>query len=635
MVEDQAAAGPHRTTAPLADVVDFLASRAPFDSLERPTLQRLASSIEVEFHLAGATIFSQGEQPLEHLRVVRSGAVELLHDDRVLDRLENGELFGQASMLSGLPAGFTARAAEDTLCYRIGAEDARELLVRPEGMRYVARSLLETPAEAMGLRSLATVGDPALTPVGSLVTGEPVVCDPQDAISEAARMMTEAGQSCVIVRLAGGELGILTDRDLRTRVLAAGLPGDAPVSAAMTAPAYTCRPDQPAEALLLEMLDRDIHHYPVVSATGQLLGVLADVDLVALETRSTFNLRKAIGRAESLPELVAAARELPATVIALHDARVDAANVMGIYTVVVDALTRRLLELAVASRGRVPAFAWLALGSLARREGTPGSDVDSAIVWFDAPGEEQAPGAKDTLALLQGIGEEVVAGLEACGLTRDAQGVNASDELVVRSLSSWRRAVTGWLQTPTADQALILVSVFVDSRPVWGIHMGTPVADTFASAPRNPLLLRLLARLALAYRPPTGFMRGIVVEHSGEHRGTLDIKHGGLLPIVDLARWAGMAAGVTSASTRERLRTAAAEGTLSREDARTLEDAYDLISELRIEHQIACLRAGRPPDDHVDPGALSELTRSHLKESFRAIAGIQKRVAAELSLPSR
>ena len=120
-----------------------------------------------------------------------------------------------------------------------------------------------------------------------------------------------------------------------------------------------------------------------------------------------------------------------------------------------------------------------------------------------------------------------------------------------------------WIDDPTQEKALILVSVLVDSRPVWGVHTGTPVADSFRLAPSNPALLRLLARFALSHRPPTGFLRGLVVEHSGEHRGRLDLKHGGVIPIVDLARWAGIAAGVTSASTTERLRAAAAAGTLS------------------------------------------------------------------------
>jgi CBS domain-containing protein len=125
-----------------------------------------------------------------------------------------------------------------------------------------------------------------------------------------------------------------------------------------------------------------------------------------------------------------------------------------------------------------------------------------------------------------------------------------------------------------------------------------------------------------------------VVEHSGEHRGRLDLKHGGVIPIVDLARWAGMAAGVTSASTTARLRAAADAGTLPAEDGHTLEDAFELITALRLRHQVGQVRAGRRPDDHVDPARLSPLTRSHLREAFRAIASIQKRVAAELAAPA-
>jgi CBS domain-containing protein len=614
----------------LADVVDFLGAHAPFDAVDRSDLERVAASAEVEFHLAGTVIFSQGAEPVEHLRVVRSGAVEIVLNERVLDRLESGELLGHASMLSGLPTGFAARAAEDTLCYRIPADVARELLARPAGIRYVARSLLEWPAEAAGTSPPAAALGPAHRPVGSLIRGVPVVCNPDTPILDAARMMTDAGQTSVVVRIGDGTLGILTDRDLRTRVVAAGVSGDAPVSVAMTAPAYTTGPDRLAGELLLDMLDRGLRHYPVVSVTGDLLGVVSDSDLVAVETRSSFYLRQAIGRAQSVEELVAAAAELRPTVIALHDARVDSANITSIYTVVLDAMTRRLLELAVARRGgNAPSFAWLALGSQARHEATPGSDSDSAIVWFE-DGEET-----ELRPYLASIGAEVVAGLEACGLRRDAQGVTAADALVVRSLDSWQRVVQSWLERPTQKQAVMLVSVFVDSRPVWGLHLGTQLADTFRSAPRNATLLRLLARLALSYRPPTGFLRGLVVEHSGEHRGQLDLKRGGLLPIVDLARWAGMAAGVTSASTPERLHAAAESGTLSRSDAQTLEDAFELIVGLRLEHQVNQLRAGVAPDDHVHPDSLSALTRGYLKEAFRAIASVQKRVAAELALVVR
>ena len=229
----------------------------------------------------------------------------------------------------------------------------------------------------------------------------------------------------------------------------------------------------------------------------------------------------------------------------------------------------------------------------------------------------------------------MVSQLEACGLHADEHGATASDPRFVRSLESWQRAVLSCIDDPTQDKALLIVSVLVDSRPVWGVHTGTPVADTLRFAPSNPALLRLLARFALSHRPPTGFFRGLVVEPTGEHRGQLDLKHRGVLPIVDLARWAGIAAGVTTASTVERLRAAAAGGTLSETHARTLEDALTLITDLRVEHQVDRLRAGEEPDDFVDPATLTGLTRSYLREAFRAVASVQKRVAAELKLGVR
>ncbi|MDX6377074.1 MAG: hypothetical protein QOE98_1377, partial [Gaiellaceae bacterium] len=162
-----------------------------------------------------------------------------------------------------------------------------------------------------------------------------------------------------------------------------------------------------------------------------------------------------------------------------------------------------------------------------------------------------------------------------------------------------------------------------------------PMVAAFRDARRHPQLLRGLARLALAHRPPTGFLRDIVVEHSGEHAGRLDLKHGGLLPIVDLARYAGLAAGVTSASTLDRLRAAAAAGTLPAEDARTLESAFDLLAELRLAHQVEQVRSGVAPDDHIDPATLDRLTRSYLRDAFRAIATVQKRIAGDLELRLR
>jgi CBS domain-containing protein len=424
-----------------------------------------------------------------------------------------------------------------------------------------------------------------------------------------------------------GSFGIVTDRDLRRRVIVPGLSPDAPVSSIMTAPAFTVTADRLGGDVLLDMLERNVHHIPVLSAAGRVLGVVDDGDLVAAEGRKPLLLRRAIALAESPAELATAATGLNPVIIALHDARVTAEQVTAVRSVVLDALTRRLVELAVRDAGPPPVpFTWFALGSLARREAAPSSDVDSALAW-----DGTVPG--DAAGYFGRVTRAVDEGLRACGISPDEHGASAANPIFARSLASWRRAARSLSEDPTQDKALILTSVLADSRPVWS--SGGDIAGGLWEGQPTPELLRLLARFALSFRPPTGFLRDLVVEHSGERRGQLDLKHGGMIPIVDLARWAGMAAGMASASTRERLRAAEAAGTMDSAEAQTLTEAFGFIFSLRLDHQVEQLRRGSVPDDFIDPKTLNPLARSYLREAFRAVASVQANLSAELSLGVR
>jgi len=618
----------------VGDVAEFLRRYPPFDAAADTELAAAADAAEIEYHGAGSTIFSQHAGPVEHLRVIRTGAVQVVLDGRVLDQLGVGELFGHASMLSGLPTGFAAVAVEDTLCYRIPAEVVRPLLGGPAGLRFVTRSLLATPAlgSVTGRGFAEPAVNPAQRPVGELLRATLATCPPELSVREAAQRMTEVGATCIVVELRDG-LGIMTDRDLRRRVVAGGLDTAAPVAAAMTAPAVTVAADRLGGEVLLDMLDRGIRHVPVLSPRGEVLGVLEDADLVAATTRSSFHLRRAIARADTFGGLAAVAAELRPTVVGLHRAKVAATDIAGIYSVVGDALTRRMIELVLAERGeQVRPFTWLALGSFARREAVPSSDVDSALVWPAGRDEDED---EDEAAQTLQIAERVLAGLAACGLAADRKGAVASNPLFARSDAGWAAVTRSWFADPTQDKALILVSLVVDGRPVWGVRRGPGLPDVFRSAHEHPDLLRLLALFALSHRPPTGFLRDFVVEHSGERRGRLDLKQGGLVPIADLARWAGMAAGVTSASTPARLQAAAEAGTLDAGDARTLREAFEFLLWLRLDHQVEQIEAGVAPDDHVRPGDLTQVTRGSLKEVFRAVASVQKGISVSLRLGVR
>jgi CBS domain-containing protein len=605
------------------DIAQFLARHPPFSELDPDDLEVIATRAEIEFFAAGSLIVPQGAAT-GGVRVVRRGAVEVLDDNRPIDLLGEGEVFGYAAMLSGLPATVGARAAEDTIVYRFDHDAVAHVFVRPEGLRFVVRELDAFDARRA---NASRYDDPTQRPVGSLLRRPPLLIDASTTIRDAAKRMVEIGASSTIVTLPDGTLGMVTDRDFRARVIAEGRAYDDPISAVMTSPAYTVTSDRLGSEVLLEMLDRGVRHFPVTGPDGAVIGVISDAELLAVEARTPFHLRSAIGRATSISGVQEIVRRIPDTFVALTDARIATRTINTTVAVVIDAAVRRLLELVVDQEGEPPApFSWLALGAHARRECAPSSDLDSALVWR---GDDSDPQIRQ---YVRRVARRVSDALEHAGLPPCAKGAVAYTPLFSRSLEAWQLAAASWMDDPDQEKALILVSVVADARPVWGVHEGAPLVEVFRDGRGNRHLLRGLARMALAHRPPTGFLRDIVVEHSGEHHGRLDIKQGGLLPIVDLARYAGIAAGVTTCATRDRLAAAAAGGVISEQDAQTLADAFELVSNLRLEHQVNQLRNGATPDDYLLPAALSPLTRTYLKDAFRAIARTQRSLISDVDL---
>ncbi|MFL5908561.1 MAG: putative nucleotidyltransferase substrate binding domain-containing protein, partial [Solirubrobacterales bacterium] len=434
----------------------------------------------------------------------------------------------------------------------------------------------------------------------------------------------------------------VTDRDLRSKVIAGRLSADDRVTAAMSAPVVAVGPEQPGTDVMLAMLDHDIRHVPVISDDSKVLGVIVGIDLVAAETRSPFALRRAIAKARTKPQLREAAARLGSTVIALHRAKLPPFQVSEVISAVADALIGRVIELAVESQGPPPAeFNWMSLGSHGRREPVPSSDVDSGMAWRDAPESDPLSSeARRSLAsgrtadYMRGIATHVADVVRVIDWRLDPHGVTASGEFSASSIEEWRQAIGNWLSRPADDRVLIAVSILLDGRIVHGPATGLDVKALLFELGDRPALERWMLRLALAAKPPTGFMHDIVVEGSGERRGTFDIKHGGLLPIVDLARYAALRADVRLTPTLERLRAAASRDVLGVTEARILEEAYELFSTLRLEHQVIQLEQGREPDDHLDPGQLDPLTRRYLRDAFREVSAVQRSLSGDLA-PAR
>ena len=346
----------------------------------------------------------------------------------------------------------------------------------------------------------------------------------------------------------------------------------------------------------------------------------------AIEHQSSAGIRSAVREARDPDAATAAVRELPTVVSALVDAGADAVEIGRVVGTTLDALTKRLTEFALSALGEAPVpWAWLALGSQARLEQALHTDQDHALA-YDAQGSSR----EELDPYFASFAERVTAGLESAGIPRCEGDAMAVTPGLRRSVEEWGDAYRRWMNEPGVDGS-IFTSITFDFRRVAGPLDIEPTLETvIASARTNHPFLRHLGRRVLDQQPPTGFFKGLVVG-KGEHVGRLDIKHGGITIIGNLARTYSIREGKTEKRTLDRLRAAEESGQLDAERRQALEEAFRLLWQTRLEHQATQVRAGIEPDDFVDPRSLGPIARLGLKEAFKIVASEQKALAAELA----
>ena len=477
------------------------------------------------------------------------------------------------------------------------------------------------PPTADAARSIG--GRSELVRAVSLVRRPAVTCDPTTSVADAAAAMARERISSILVPHAAG-LGIVTDRDLRSRVVAERRGPDTPVSDVMSPHARTISSDAMVGEVLLTMLERSVHHLPVVDAGGGLIGVVTDTDVMELGRDSPFVLKRAIDSSPDAGAAIEAARALPRVVASMVRAGVDPVDVGYAVALMRDALTRRYLALATADLGAAPVpWAWLALGSEARREQGLQSDQDHAIAFARGSGEHDD-------GYFAELAERVTANLEASGIPRCRGGVMATEPELRRPLDRWIDAFHAWM-ADVGTMGSFQSAILFDFRQIGGgLPAESSLDDVLREAPGVPGFATHLSRRALDERPPLGLFGRLKTERIGNHAGTIDLKHRGLLIITSFARARAIAKGITEKSTLARLRALRRTAELTGSDAMDLEEAFRFLWGIRLQHQVDQALRDEQPDDRVDPRTLSQVTRHSLREALRVIDRSQRLLSLEL-----
>ena len=625
---------------------EFLQGTAPFAGLDAAEVDGVLQHVQVRQFPRGTIVYRQGDPPRQHLYIVQVGAVKIYLQEPggrevFVEQVGAGEAFGISSLIDGKSSVVTVEAIEDTTCLLLHKDEFWRLFVGNPAfsehfIRWMARRLKTTigavgrvappPAGGLTPEELQRGLDVSSMRVKDLVAKRIVSCSPDTDIRAAAgTMVDDSVGSIVVLDDIGQPAGIVTDTDLR-RAFAVSYSG--PVRQIMSSPVVTISPEALVFEAIYEMLRHGIHHM-VVTDGALPVGVVSNSDLLSAHSDSPMLLAREIERAKSCAQLTSIQSRTEGMIKALIDRGVSAYNLGRITAETNDRLVQKIIrlvesEMVASGMGLPPVpYCWLGLGSEGRREQTVKTDQDNALVYQDPPTDV----TRETQAYFQLLASRVVEELANCGFPLCKGGVMASNPKWCQPLSQWKKYFSTWVRE--LDRINLLnATIFFDFRPIWGTtFLADELREHLHGEIRDwKLFLTWLAESALGPRPPLGFFKNFVVEKDGEHKGKLNLKHRGLLPLVNSVRVYSLEHALSTSNTYERVRALEEKGVFSHDQASDIAGAYEFITLLRIRHQIDQIKAGQPPDNFVNPKKLSPVERRLLKGYFAVISSLQTRM---------
>lgn len=595
------------------DIAKFVETVHPYDSLPRDERNRVIARFQPRRLTAGSSIYALNE-PLPGLFLIMDGSVEVRDSSgSLISQLFPRNTLGERGLLADGRAATNASALTDVLLLLLPPAEFKRLMNEyPVYSRFFTR----------GKTSDNRRGDLALRKVLDLMSSPPIVCSLRDTVQQAALVMRDRRVSSLGVIDGERLVGIVTTGDLSARVLAEGLdPASTPVAAVMTTAPVGLEDTALVSDVLNLMLERRIAHLPILDGE-RMIGMVTQTDLTRYMAVSTASMVAEVSNATTIPELANVTARIPQLLVQLVGGNHAHEVVTRLITDIADAVTARLLSLGEDRFGAPPVpYLWLACGSQGRQEQTGVSDQDNCIFIDDSFVENQRP-------WFENLARFVSEGLNACGYVFCPGDMMATNTRWCQPVRVWRSYFRQWIQTPE-PMAQMLASVMFDLRPISGkvsLFEGLQ-AETLEQSSQNSIFVAHMIGNSLKHAPPLGLLRGFATIRSGDHRNQIDMKHNGVVPVVDLGRVYALMGRLTAINTRARLLTAEEADIISESGARDLIAAYDLIAELRLRNQAAQVKAGGSPNNYLGPYDLGDFERSHLRDAFVVVRTMQSALA--------
>lgn len=638
-------ARPQPPTLSREDILRFLEYTPPFNEVNRDTLEEMADTCRVEFYHGRTLLLERGKTQVNHLRLIYRGRVKLfLRDEEgeitLQDYRGEGEAIGALAILRNSLSNMDVVTEVDTFCILITREDFLELIqdnarfsqyyLKAITEGYVSKALtrLEQPRGRVGSEGTLYLFS---AQVGDVIRRRPISLSATSSVREAATTMDAYKVGCLLITGDQGQhIGLITDRDLRTKVVSQGLDYATPVNQIMSSPVQTI----PAHTLcfdaLLEMMKRRVHHL-VLEKRGEIMGVLSGHDLMVTTGSSPLALVREITSVRKIEGLYDISLKSPRVVASLIYEGAKSSNVTRMITLINDYILDRLLALLQEELGPPPVpFCWLLMGSEGRREQTFRTDQDNGLIYADPLNPDQAA---ECQLYFRNFGTMAIEHLVACGFPRCNGGIMASNHKWCQPYSVWRGYFDNWISAPE-PQEVLNATIFFDFRGGYGeLELAQRLRKHLMEKVKGKeVFLRYLAKDTLTTPSALTFFRNFAVERSGEYKDKLDLKHKCLVPFIDFARVMSLRNGVPETNTLGRYQMLEENQAISHSLYQQVTQAIEFQMQLRLLHQQMLHEEGLEPDNYINPEDLSEMERRTLKETLQVIGDIKAHLKNEFRL---
>ncbi len=599
-------------------IIDFLKQSGPFDVLE----PELIYDISRHSHLMYLATENQKDLLSTHnnsLYLIQSGQFSVKDCDGAMKHLSDGDYFGYAALLDGV--SYTLDLAVDSpgLVLSIPKEWFNRASSHPKFSQFFASAkddVLQhdavTDSNSMWLYK----------PLFEIIETLPITISQTSSIQSAAVLMSQKRISSVLIIENGHLCGIVTDRDLRNRVVAVGMNMQLPVKQIMTEkPAFLTKNKTLYDAVSL-MNEKSINHLPVLDEiTNEPVGMITATDIFRQQRNNVLFVISEISKANNLYELTRCSWQLPHYFASSAKRPGDFDIVGKVLSQATDVMTRKLITFFQQQHGEAPmSYCWLVYGSQAREDQTMGSDQDNSLLLSQEPDEEQA-------AYFEMMAAYVCLGLGKCGIKLCDGNIMASNSELRMSLNAAVEQSKSWVRQPTPE-AMLSFNIFLDARAVAGdISLLSSLQKERKLLFKQSIFLAALARQANTCAVPLSMFQKFIYAKGRKEKDSIDLKHTAIAIINNLVRIHALANQITIPSTLGRLNALPSNSGISAEDIKNLKDIWLFMNRLRWRHQLS----NKVQDNYIRVSDLSSIEKHQLKAAFQAIHRAQQTAVLKYS----